>query len=212
MDNEFYQLIGSVLGACWELVYSKGGSHMVQCKLRRYIHIFIVIHSHVAPMWLPYWLHSFVLLIAYVCGWIYHDIRSYILMSICSSIYIHYRQRILPANWELVWSILTACWERVGSLFEAYWQRVGSLFEAYWQRVGSVLGACWELVYSKGGSHMMQCKLRRYIHIFIHSDSLPYWLHIGCHISSHVAPKVAPMWCNMQYAIYVTTHHDIKNM
>jgi len=136
---------------------------MVQCKLRRYIHIFIVIHSHVAPMWLPYWLHSFVLLIAYVCGWIYHDIRSYILMSICSSIYIHYRQRILPANWELVWSILTAClkhidsvlgacWELVWSILTACWERVGSVFGACWELVGSVLGACWELVASVLGA------------------------------------------------------------
>ena len=68
MDNEFYQLIGSLLGvywefvgrllgACWELVYSKGGSHMMQCKLRRYIHIFIVIHSHIGSILAPYWLH-----------------------------------------------------------------------------------------------------------------------------------------------------------
>ena len=135
--------------------------------------------------------------------------------QLIGSLFEAYWQRVgsvLGACLKHIDSVLGACWERVGSLLPACWERVGSVLGACWERVGSVLGACWELVYSKGGSHMVQCKLRRCIQIFIHSDSLPYFLHIGCHISSHVAPKVAPMWCNMQYAIYVTTHHDIKNM
>ena len=147
-------------------------------------HIGSHIHSHVAailapilaPMWLPYWLHTFVLLIAYVCFWIYHDICCHMLMSICSSIYIHYGQRILPANWEFIGSLLGACWELVASVLGACWELVGRLLGACCQRVGSLytpkVAPIW--------CNVSYADIYRYSFIVIHSHIgsilAPYWL------------------------------------
>ena len=61
-------------------------------------------------------------------------------------------------------------YQLIGSLLGACWELVASVLGDCCQHIDSVLGACWELVYSKGGSHMVQCKLRRYIQISdIHS-------------------------------------------
>ena len=100
-------------------------------------------------MWLPYWLHTFVLLIAYVCFWIYHHICCYMLTSICTTMDNEF--------YQLIGSLLPACWERVASLLPACWERVGCL---YTPKVAPI----W--------CNVSYDDMYRY-QIFIHSDSLP---------------------------------------
>ena len=140
-------------------------------------------------MWLPYWLHTFMLLIAYVCFWIYHHICCYMLTSICTTMDNEF--------YQLIGSLLPACWERVASLLPACWERVGCL---YTPKVAPI----W--------CNVSYDDMYRY-QIFIHSDSLPcgsilapMWLHIGSH--------VAPYWLHTFVLLiaYVCgwIYHDIR--